>query len=198
VKRRVRGEPAGYELGEEPYALRFAGLALREQPERSEYAQGGARHPHQQLVGISDEARQRRHPEPLPHRDDLRLGVRGFERNLRGGNLTLARPVGDAKVALRDPPDGIGRSRTPRGGGPDQAPTGDGDKVANVIPVDYVVQLCTARCLSKTLSNTIDSITPCRVSAQGVCPVGRLASPNCLRRGRGSARSSRFRPMSIT
>ena len=48
-KRHVRGEPAGYELGEEPHALRLARLALREEPERSEHAQGGARHPHQQL-----------------------------------------------------------------------------------------------------------------------------------------------------
>jgi hypothetical protein len=47
------------------------------------HVQVGARRPHQQRVGVSDEARQRRHPEPLPHRDDLRLLVRGPERNLR-------------------------------------------------------------------------------------------------------------------
>jgi Zn-dependent M28 family amino/carboxypeptidase len=75
-KRRVRGEPAGYELGEEPHALRLACLPLGEKPERSVHVQVGARHPHQQRVGISDEARQRRHPEPLPYSNDLRLGVR--------------------------------------------------------------------------------------------------------------------------
>ena len=46
-KRSVRGEPAGYELGEEPHALRLACLPLREKPERSIHVQVGARHPHQ-------------------------------------------------------------------------------------------------------------------------------------------------------
>jgi hypothetical protein len=46
-KRRVRGEPAGYELGEEPHALRLACLALCEKPNRSVHVQVGTRHPHQ-------------------------------------------------------------------------------------------------------------------------------------------------------
>jgi hypothetical protein len=46
-KRSVRGEPAGYELSEEPHALRLACLPLREKPERSIHVQVGARHPHQ-------------------------------------------------------------------------------------------------------------------------------------------------------
>jgi hypothetical protein len=46
-KWRVRGEPAGYELGEEPHALRLACLALCEKPNRSVYVQIGTRHPHQ-------------------------------------------------------------------------------------------------------------------------------------------------------
>jgi hypothetical protein len=39
---RGRGEPAGYELGEESHAPGLARLALREEPERSVHAQGGA------------------------------------------------------------------------------------------------------------------------------------------------------------
>ena len=46
-KRSVRGEPAGYELREEPHALRLACLPLCEKPERSVDVQVGARHPHQ-------------------------------------------------------------------------------------------------------------------------------------------------------
>jgi len=46
-KRSVRGEPAGYELSEEPHALRLACLPLCEKPERSVHVQVGARHPHQ-------------------------------------------------------------------------------------------------------------------------------------------------------
>src|SRR5438309_10971091 len=114
-KRRVRREPAGYELSEEPHALRLACLPLREKPERSMHVQVGARHPHQQGVGISDEARQCRHPEPLPYCDDLRLAVRGPERNPCRTNLTLAGPVRDSMKADDDPPDGIRRARTPRG-----------------------------------------------------------------------------------
>src|SRR3984957_12169750 len=45
-KRRVRGEPAGYELGEEPHALRLACLPLCEKPNRSVHVQVCARHPH--------------------------------------------------------------------------------------------------------------------------------------------------------
>src|SRR5213082_2130807 len=114
-KRRVRGEPAGYELREEPHALRLACLPLCEKPERSVHVQVGARHPHQQGVGIADEARQCRDPEPLPDCNDLRLGVRGPEWNPRGANLTLAGPVRDSMNAYDDPPDGIRRARTPRG-----------------------------------------------------------------------------------
>ena len=46
-KRSVRGEPAGYELSEEPHALRLACLALGEKPERSVHVQVGARRPRQ-------------------------------------------------------------------------------------------------------------------------------------------------------
>src|ERR1700694_1052462 len=95
-KQGVRGEPAGYELGEEPDALRLACLPLCEKPNRSVYVQVGARDPPQQVVGIANEARQCRHPEPLPHCSDLRLGVRAPERNPRGANLTLAGPVRDS------------------------------------------------------------------------------------------------------
>src|ERR1700740_2792355 len=66
-KRRVRGEPAGYELSEEPDALRLACLPLCEKPKRSVHVQIGARRPRQQGVGIANEARQCRHPEPLPY-----------------------------------------------------------------------------------------------------------------------------------
>jgi AcrR family transcriptional regulator len=99
-KRSVCGEPAGYELGEEPHALRLACLPLREKPERSVHVQVGARHPRQQGVGISDEARQRRDPEPLPYRNDLRRGVRGPERNPRGANLTLAGPIRNSMTLM--------------------------------------------------------------------------------------------------
>jgi hypothetical protein len=92
------------------FVLRFA---LREQPERSVSVQVSAPRPHQQRVGISNEARQRRYPEPLPYCDDLRGGVRGPERNLRGANLILARPVRDSMNAYDDPPDGIERPRAP-------------------------------------------------------------------------------------
>ena len=74
-----RRRPAGYGLHEEPHALRLARLALREEPQRSEYAQSGAWHPHQQRVGICDKARQRRHTEPQSHREDLRAD--GFSSN---------------------------------------------------------------------------------------------------------------------
>jgi hypothetical protein len=46
-KRRVRGEPARYELREEPHALRLACLPLCEKPNRSVHVQVGARRPHQ-------------------------------------------------------------------------------------------------------------------------------------------------------
>jgi hypothetical protein len=46
-KWRVRGEPAGYELGEESHALRLACLSLCEKPNRSVHVQVGTRHPHQ-------------------------------------------------------------------------------------------------------------------------------------------------------
>jgi hypothetical protein len=91
-KRRARGEPAGYELGEEPHALRLACLPLCEKPNRSVFVQVGARDPHQQGVGISNEARQCRHPEPLPYSNDLRLGIRDPEWNPRGANLALGWP----------------------------------------------------------------------------------------------------------
>jgi hypothetical protein len=40
------------------------------------HVQGGARHPLEQRVSVPDEARQRRHSEALPHRVELRSGVR--------------------------------------------------------------------------------------------------------------------------
>jgi len=46
-ERCVRGEPAGYELSEEPRALRLVCLPLCEKPERSVHVQVGARHSHQ-------------------------------------------------------------------------------------------------------------------------------------------------------
>src|SRR5438128_8804947 len=92
-KRRVRGEPAGYELGEEPHALRLACLTLCEKPNRSVHVQVRARHPHQQGICIANEARQCRDSEPLPYGCDLRLAVRGPERNARGANR--AGPVRD-------------------------------------------------------------------------------------------------------
>src|ERR1700730_1134459 len=76
-KRSVPGEPAGYELGEEPHALRLACLPLCEKPERSVDVQVGSRNPHQEGVGIANEARQCRDPEPLPYSCNLRPGVRG-------------------------------------------------------------------------------------------------------------------------
>src|ERR1700733_14777829 len=112
-KRRVRGEPAGYELGEEPHALRLACLPLCEKPNRSVHVQVRARHPRQEGVGVADEARQRRHTEPLPYSRDLRLAVRGPERNPRGANL--AGPIRDSVTAYDDPPEAIRRARTPRG-----------------------------------------------------------------------------------
>src|SRR3546814_19562042 len=81
----------------------------------TQHVQVGARHPHQQGVGISDEAWQCRHPEPLPYRNDLRFAVRGPERNPCGTNFTRAGPVRDAMNAYDDPPDGIRRTRTPCG-----------------------------------------------------------------------------------
>src|SRR5256886_526459 len=114
-KRSVRGEPAGYELREEPHALGPACLPLCEEPERSVHVQVGTRHPHQQGVGISDEARQCRDPDSLPYSNDLRLGVRGPEWNPRRANLTVAGPIRNSMNAYDDPPDGIGRVRTPRG-----------------------------------------------------------------------------------
>src|SRR5580704_12630687 len=112
-KRRVRGEPAGYELSEEPHALRLACLSLREKPERSIHMQVGARNPRQQGVGIANEARQRRHPEPLPYSRDLRLAVRDPERH--PGDANLASPIRNSITAYDDPPDTIRRARRRRG-----------------------------------------------------------------------------------
>src|SRR3546814_12412511 len=117
-KRSIFSEPAGYELREEPHALCLACLPLCENPERSVYMQVGARHPHQQGVGISDEARQCRDPEPLAYSCNLRPGVRDPERNLRGTNLTLAGPIRNAVQAR--PSVGKGKSVSGRvtiGGG---------------------------------------------------------------------------------
>src|SRR5947207_15518596 len=96
-------EPAGYELREETHALRLACLPLCEKPNRSVHVQVGARDPHQQGIGIANEARQCRHPEPLPHCSDLGFGVRGPEWNPRGANLTPACPVRNSMKAYDDP-----------------------------------------------------------------------------------------------
>jgi hypothetical protein len=88
-------------------ALRLACLPLCEKPERPVKVQICARDPHQQGVGISDEARQRRDPETLPYSNDLRRGVRGPEWNLGGPNLTLAGPIRNAMHAYNDPPERI-------------------------------------------------------------------------------------------
>src|ERR1700761_8459981 len=66
-QRRVRREPARGELGEQPHALGLAGLALGEKPERAVHVQLSAWYPHQERIGISDKARQRRHSETLSH-----------------------------------------------------------------------------------------------------------------------------------
>lgn len=47
-----------------------------ENPKRPVHVQVGARHPRQKRVGIADEARQCRDPEPLAYSRDLRRGVR--------------------------------------------------------------------------------------------------------------------------
>ena len=52
------------------HPLGLARFAVREEPERAMPVHCAARHPHQQRIGISDEARQRRHAEPMPYRDD--------------------------------------------------------------------------------------------------------------------------------
>jgi hypothetical protein len=44
-KRGIRGEPAGYELSEEPHALRLTCLPLGQKPERSVHVQVSAWHP---------------------------------------------------------------------------------------------------------------------------------------------------------
>ena len=89
-KRSMGGEPAGYELREQSHALCLACLPLCKSPERSVHVQVGARHPCQQGVGISDEARQCRDPEPLAYGRNLRRGVRDPE---------AAAPVGPAGIS---------------------------------------------------------------------------------------------------
>lgn len=107
-QRRACSEPVRHELGEEPHTLRLARFPLREQPYRAIQMQLGARHPRQHRIGIADETRQRRNPEPLPHGGDLRRGVGGAEGNARCSNFTVARPVRYPVAAYHDPPEGIG------------------------------------------------------------------------------------------
>src|SRR3546814_313910 len=115
-------------------ALPISCLPLREKPERARQVQVGARYPHQSRIGISDEAGQCRHPEPLTYRNDLRLAVRDSEGNPGGANLTLAGPVGDAMNADDDPPDGIRRARAPCG----KAIAGDVDAAEQLRPLQAV------------------------------------------------------------
>ena len=62
------------------------------EPECPMHGQAGARHLYQTRVAVADEARQFRHADPLLHRHDLRLGVRGSERNSRSVDFSMARP----------------------------------------------------------------------------------------------------------
>src|SRR5579862_2612754 len=114
-QRCIRRKPAGHKLYEKPHTLGLARFAVREKPECTVLVQDGVRRSCQQRIGISDEARKHRHSESVPYRGDLRLPIRGFERNVPGGDLTFARPVRDAILADDDPPDAISLSRAPRG-----------------------------------------------------------------------------------
>ena len=114
-KRSVRGEPAGYELCEEPHALRLACLPLREKPDRSVHfrsmpgtlaSKGSASPTKHGSVVI---------PSPCRTATICAVGVRGPERNPCGANLTLGRPSPERLTADDDPPDWIRRARTPRG-----------------------------------------------------------------------------------
>src|SRR3954471_19910818 len=111
----VGGKSFGYELCEQPHAFRLARLSLRQKPKRAVHVQVGARHPRQQRVGVSNEARQRRYSDPLPYRGKLRLTVRDPQRDLSGANLAFACPIRNSVIADDDPPHGIGRAHTPRG-----------------------------------------------------------------------------------
>ena len=57
-------------------------------------------------IRVADKARQPRQADPLANRGDLRLSVRGPERNLGGADLSLAGPVRDAVIVDDDRPDG--------------------------------------------------------------------------------------------
>jgi hypothetical protein len=48
------------------------------------HVDAGTGYPRQLGIGISDEAQQRRHPDPLPDRDELSLAVVGPEWNASG------------------------------------------------------------------------------------------------------------------
>src|SRR3954469_14109861 len=111
----VGGKPPGYELGEEPDALRLPRLPVREKPERCVSFQIDPRHPRQQAIGISNETRQSGHTDPLPCRSDLRIGVRRPERSSCGPNLALIGPVRNSLAVDDDGADGIQRAGTPRG-----------------------------------------------------------------------------------
>ena len=66
------------------------------------------------------------------------------------GTLTSSGP--EVLLQLRDPSQHGGVVHLELlGGGPDRAATRDRKKIANVIPVDHMVQSCTARCASKSL-----------------------------------------------
>ncbi|MDB5537938.1 MAG: hypothetical protein JWQ65_2813 [Devosia sp.] len=65
-------QACGHKLRKEPHALGLACLSLGEKPNRSIEMQVGIWHPLQPGIGVSDETRERRDADTLPHRRDLR------------------------------------------------------------------------------------------------------------------------------
>ncbi|KAF1041515.1 MAG: hypothetical protein GAK38_04560 [Xylophilus sp.] len=63
----------------------------------------GTGHSSQVRVGISDEAWEGRHPNPLAHCHNLRFGISGLERNSAGRNFAFAYPFRNAMAAYGDP-----------------------------------------------------------------------------------------------
>jgi FAD binding domain len=71
----------------------------------------------------------------------------------------------------------VGVASLVQSGGTDRAPTRDGEKVANVIPVDHMVQSCTARC---------DVQNPCAIPSNFISYVDGGAVTLTCSRERGS------------
>jgi hypothetical protein len=63
AKRRRRPPVRQSQAEDSPARNGTYAASLREEPEPAVHVQGGARHPHQQRVGISEEARRHLHPE---------------------------------------------------------------------------------------------------------------------------------------